>query len=1060
MKQAFTGRAQIRDFELDFRTGELRSLIDPANKVLLREQPFQVLRMLVEREGKLVGREEIRRKLWPNSTIVDFDHSINVAIGILRKALGDSAASPQYIETLARRGYRLLMPVQWLEPTTELPERDTPATQPLPQAGVLIGKKISRYRVLEVIGAGGMGLVYKAQDLRLGRTVALKGLPDEMANDQLALQRFEREAQTASALNHPNICTIYGIEDFEGQPFIAMELLEGESLAHRILTSKPNAISLAELLEIAIQICHGLEAAHEKGIIHRDIKPANIYLTKRGPVKILDFGIAKLVGGDDETANDPAGPKETPALNLTRTGATAGTAGHMSPEQVRKEKLDARTDLFSFGLILYEMAAGQRAFTGPTIASVHDAILNEMTRPTHELNAAVPRRLDSVIDKALQKDRERRYQSAVEMRRDLERVRRESQPVRRIARWALASAALLVVLVTAAWFYWSYRNRVTLSDTDTIVLADITNHTGDPMFDDALNAALRYGLEQTPYLNVLAVPKVFGALALLKLPPTTKVTPDIARQICLRTNSKMVIVNSIADAGNRFQIELNAINCESGRALARVKQDAASRNEVVQVLGKSTAQLRSKLGEPAASLARFNKPLEEATSSSIEALQAAITGYKHHIARNFRGAISNYQHAIELDPNCALFYEGLGTANFAIGERQSAIAALKKAYELSKRMTEPNRLHAENLYYALVTGEQEKACLVMSQAVQTFPKDALARTNFSTCLAILGQPDRAADEAREAARLLPSPLSYLHLIQRNIYANRLNEAKVTFDDADARKFDGSDLRWNRALLAFLQQDDSTLQEQWKWAEGKPDAARFLWGKSMVEAYYGRFRSARTLRQQALDLDTNVSMPSWPQYEAFVGNLEKARDATQGLTTAKNRSEQIFLALALSQAGNTEQAQKLVSALDNEYPLDTTIQYFHLPTIRAALKLRENDPAGAVEFLRPTVKYDLVQADSFQSLYPAYMRGIAYLQLGDGRSAAAEFQKVLDHRGIVGRDVTGALSHLQLGRALKMMGDEAAARKSYEDFLNLWKHADPDIPIYQQAKAEYAKLPKR
>jgi serine/threonine protein kinase/DNA-binding winged helix-turn-helix (wHTH) protein/Tfp pilus assembly protein PilF len=1060
MKQASTGRAQIRDFELDFKTGELCSLIEPANKVLLREQPFQVLRMLVEREGKLVGREEIRRKLWPNSTIVDFDHSINVAIGILRKALGDSAASPQYIETLARRGYRLLVPVQWLEPTTEFPERDAPATQPLSQAGVLIGKKISRYRVLEVIGVGGMGLVYKAQDLRLGRAVALKGLPEEMANDQLALQRFEREAQTASALNHLNICTIYGIEEFEGQPFIAMELLEGESLAHRILTSKPNAIPLAELLEIAIQICYGLEAAHEKGIIHRDIKPANIFLTKQGPVKILDFGIAKLAGGDDGTPNDPASPTETPASNLTRTGATAGTAGYMSPEQVRKENLDARTDLFSFGLILYEMAAGQRAFTGATMAIVHDAILNETTRPTHELNAAAPRRLDGVIDKALQKDRERRYQSAVEMRRELERVRRESEPVRRIARSALASATLLVVLVTAAWFYWSYRNRVTLSETDTIVLADISNQTGDPMFDDALNSALRYGLEQTPYLNVLAVDKVLGTLALFKLPPTTKVTPDIARQICLRTNSKMVIVNSIADAGNRFQIELNAINCDSGRAVARVRQGAASRNEVVQVLGESAAQLRSKLGEPAASLARFNKPLEEATSSSLEALQAGMTGYKRHIAGDFRGAISNYQHAIELDPNCALCYEALGTANWSIRERPSAIAALKKAYELSKRMTEPNRLHAEFLYYSTVTGEHEKACLVMSQAVQTFPRDALARTNFSTCLALLGQPDRAADEAREAARLLPSPLTYLELIQRNMRADRLNEAKATFDDADARKFDGSDFRWNRALLAFLQHDDGALQEQWNWAEGKPGAARLLWGKAMVEAYYGRFRSARTLQQQALDLDTKLRMPSWPQYEAFVGNLEKARGATQGLTIAKDRSGQLFLALALSQAGNTDQAQQLVNAIDNEYPLDTVIQYFHLPTIRASIKLRENDPAGAIESLRPTVKYDLAYPDAFQSLYPAYIRGIAYLQLGDGRSAAAEFQKVLDHPGIVGREVTGALSHLQFARAQKMMGDEAAARKSYEDFLNLWKNADPDLPIYQQAKAEYAKLPKR
>jgi len=450
MKQPVSGRVRVRDFELDLRTGELCSLVDPANKVLLREQPFQVLSLLVERQGKLVSREELRKNLWPNSTIVDFDHSINVAIGVLRKALGDSAASPQYIETLARRGYRLLVPLEWLETTTELPAREVAATEPSPQTRDLIGKKVSHYRILEVIGAGGMGLVYKAQDVKLGRPVAVKGLPEEMANDQLALQRFEREAQTASALNHPNICTIHGIEEFEGHPFIAMELLEGESLAQRLLTSKPKAIPLAELLEIGIQICDGLEAAHEKGIIHRDIKPANIFLTKQGLVKILDFGIAKLVAGEDGTANEP----ETPAASstLTRTGATAGTAGYMSPEQVRREKLDARTDLFSFGLILYEMAAGQRAFTGATMAIVHEAILNETTVPAHQLNSGVPRRLDGVITKALEKDRERRYRSAAELRKDLARVSREIQPARRIMRRALAATALLVVLVVASWF--------------------------------------------------------------------------------------------------------------------------------------------------------------------------------------------------------------------------------------------------------------------------------------------------------------------------------------------------------------------------------------------------------------------------------------------------------------------------------------------------------------------------------------------------------------------------------------------------------------------------------
>ena len=1079
MKQASSGRARIRNFELDLRTGELSSLADDNNKTLLREQPFQVLRMLIEREGKLVSREEIRARLWPNSTIVDFDHSINVAIGVLRKALGDSANSPVYIETLARRGYRLLVTVEWQEATRDVPARDVPTAQPSDLGSGLIGKRVAHYRVLSVIGGGGMGMVYKAEDLKLGRPVALKFLPEEMANDQIALQRFEREAQTASALNHPNICTIYGIEEYEGQPFIAMELLEGETLQHRLLTSDSKVIPSDELFEIATQICNGLQAAHQKEIIHRDIKPANIFLTKQGPVKIVDFGLAKLAESEaiadavveTETTNSRdknsgADGQERIPVNLTRTGTTAGTAGYMSPEQVRRENLDARTDLFSFGLVLYEMAAGQRAFTGHTMTEVHDAILTETPVSAHDLRSSVPRSLDVVINKALEKDRSRRYQSADEMRRDLELARKQTQPARRIAFWLLAAAALLIFAATGFWLYQSYRHRVTLSNTDTIVLAEINNQTGDPVFDDALNAALRYGMEQTPYLNVLAIDKVFGTLALLKLPPTTKVTPDIARQVCLRTNSKMVITSSIADAGNGFRIELNAIDCESGSAVAQVREDAGSRNEVVHVLGDGAARLRAKLGEPSASLSRFNKPLDVATSSSLEALQAGMTGYKHHVAGDVRGAIPYYQHAVELDPNCSLGYEALGTANLTLGDRPSGITALKKAYELRDRMTEPNRLHAEYLYYSHVTGEWEKACPVMSQAVQTFPRDVIAHTNLATCLGVLGQPNPAADEAREAARLVPSPLSYYHSVIRSINADRLNEAKATFDDADARKFDNPDLRWSRVLLAFLQHDEAALEEQWRRAENLPNATGVIWGKAIVEGFYGHFRSARLLQQQATDLAAKNQAAhdygiNWAIHEAEVGNLDQARKAVApALKGTRSRADQLYLALVVARAGDVEQAKRLADSLAQEFPLDTVIQYYYLPTIRAAIKLNEKDPASAVELLRPTLKYDLAYPDSFQGLYPAYIRGLAYLQLGKGQEAAAEFQKLLVHRGIVGRDVQGALSYLQVARAEKMMGDESAARKSYEDFLELWKDADSDIPIYQQAKAEYAKLTKK
>lgn len=733
----------------------------------------------------------------------------------------------------------------------------------------------------------------------------------------------------------------------------------------------------------------------------------------------------------------------------------------MSPEQVRKEKLDSRTDLFSFGMVLYEMAVGRRAFEGETVAEIHDAILNQTAAPAHDLNSSVPRALDAVIAKALEKDRSRRYQSAAEMREDLARARKEPGR-RRMRRW-FAAAALLLFVAIGYWFYWNYRNRVTLSATDTIVLGDINNRTSDPVFDDALNTALRYGMEQTPYLNALGIDKVFGILAQLNLPPTTKLTPEVARQVCLRTNSKLVIAASIADAGNGFRIGLDAADCQSGRIVAGIRKEVADQNQVVQVLGLAAAQLRRKLGEPAASLARFNKPLEEALSSSVETLQVGTLGYKRHIVGDLKGAIPYYQRALELDPNLAPTYEGLGAAYNSLGERDLAVSAYTRAYELRARMTEPSRLGTEYLYYAWVTGEREKAYSVLLQSVQTFPRNVSARLNLASCLAFLGQPDKAADEAREAARLQPTAFAYAEWTIHSIHAERLNEAQAVLDEAAVRKFDSFDLQDNRIRLAFLRNDQRAMQEQWNQAMGSPDAYRFLLLRSRVEEHHGRFHRARELIQQASDMAPGTAAErryETPLWEAESGDSARAvQIAATALRTVSNREGKLYLALAFARAGNIEQARKMADALDQDSPLDTLVQNYSLPTIRAAMKLNANDPAGAIAALQPSLKYELSFNLSFNGLYPAYIRGLAYLQLGEGGLAAAEFQKLVDHRGLVGIDVIGALAHLQIARAQKMMGDEASARKWYEDFLALWKDADPDVPIYQQAKAEYAKLGK-
>jgi tetratricopeptide (TPR) repeat protein len=481
------------------------------------------------------------------------------------------------------------------------------------------------------------------------------------------------------------------------------------------------------------------------------------------------------------------------------------------------------------------------------------------------------------------------------------------------------------------------------------------------------------------------------------------------------------------------------------------------------VLGLVATQLRRKLGEPEASLARFNKPLEQALSSSVEALQMEALASKRQWKGDFKAAIPYYQRALELDPSFARAYDSVAAAYRALGEDDLAIPAETKAYELRVRMTEPSRLETEYFYFAWVTGEREKALSVLLQLEQIFPRSAKARVNLASCLAFLGQPDKAADEAREAARLQPTALTYSEWAFHLIHAERLNEAQAVLDEASVRKFDSVGLKGRQFLLAFLRNDQGAMQEHWNQAKLRRDAYGAFMLRSYVEEYHGRFRSARELIQQASDMlpiDAAQFGYITALWEAESGDSARARQtAATAFKTVGNRDGKLFLALAFARAGNIEQARKMADALDQDYPLDTLVQNYSLPTIRAAIKLNANDPAAAIAALQPSLKYELSYNWSFNSVYPPYIRGLAYLQLGEARLAAAEFQKVLDHGGLVGIDVLGSLVHLQLARAQKMKGDEAAAQKSYERFLSLWKDADSDVAIYQQAKAEYAELKK-
>jgi eukaryotic-like serine/threonine-protein kinase len=1080
-------RVRFGRFELNLRTGELVSTEpetdgSPPQKLPLRDQPFQILRLLIERHGRMVTRDEIKKLLWPNDTIVDFDRSINVAMAILRKAVGDSAENPQYVETLPRRGYRLIVPVEWQESTEDISKLTESQISPprLTVPGVT-GKLISQYRVLEVLGGGGMGVVYKAEDLKLGRPVALKFLPEEIAEHEGAIQRFEREAQMASALNHPNICTIYGIGQYEGNPFISMELLEGESLSARLAQS-PAPFALTTLFDIAIQVCGALRAAHTKGIIHRDVKPANIFLTRDGPVKILDFGLAKLVSSEEELQvvtgptsslpsadlekRSPQHPTSDNRTSLTQAGIALGTVGYMSPEQIRKEKLDARTDLFSFGLVLYEMATGCRAFQGESTAIVHEAILNHQATSAREVISSLPPRLNQIISKALEKDLGRRYQSATELHDDLLRAQKESRSIAYLSRDWLAIAAVVLILVVAGAFYWRHHTKIALSSSDTLVLAYLNNKTSDAAFDEGMDFGLQVAFNQTPYLNFLSRDKVRETAQELGLSSDAKISPQVALQVCRKTNSRAVISASIADVGNRFLVALSAIDCRSGKTLEQEVHQAETRDDVVRSLGLCAYQLRGSLGESKDSLREFNQPLDQATTSSPEALQFLALGYLKQLGGDIPKALAYYGRAIEKDPNFGLAYAAEGSGNMWRNKPELALVDFSRAFESRDRLTIPSRFQVESAYYAS-RHEHDKECAVSRKWVDAFPRDVIARVNFSGCLENTGQIDERLVQAREAARLLPSGPTLMHLLMATIYAQRLDDARETYDETIARGMDSDQLHSAHALLAFLQNDKSGMQKEWDWASQDPVRGRsILYLKSNIAGFYGRSREAHRLMQTDVDSAIKAGLMSdamnFESYEglreAEIGDLRESKALAKDVVRKSQDPNILMLAaFTFARAGNTTQSQKLVEKLNQLFPTDFTIQAFNLPATRAAIRLAENDPAAAIRILRPVTPYDLAISDSFYNAYPAYLRGLAYLQLKEGTLAAAEFRKVLDHPGLVDGFVIGALSVLELARSQALMGNGNAARKSYEDFLTLWKDADPDLPIYKTAKSEYAAL---